>query len=151
MEKRTPQKQKQKQKHWHVYRGRRNTGAVYRNIIDAIDAIDAFDELLTGERTGSPAVWRECPAGGACLLVGRVRRRTARRPKNSPDLVHRALPIPVLIHGVARGADAIEGRWARENNVPVSEFPAQRHLHGFAARVQGTLCFTPGEPHRRGD
>ena len=69
MEKGTPQKQK----HWHVYRGRRNTGAVYRNIIDAIDA---FDELLTGERTGSPAVWRECPAGGACLLVGRVRRRT---------------------------------------------------------------------------
>ena len=67
MEKRTlqKQKQKQKQKHWHVYRGRRNTGAVYRNIIVAIDA---FDELLTGERTGSPAVWRECPAGGPCFL-----------------------------------------------------------------------------------
>ena len=48
MERSTPQKQKQK--HWHVYRGRRNTGAVYCNIIDAIDA---FDELLTGERTGS--------------------------------------------------------------------------------------------------
>ena len=57
MEKRTPRKRK----HWYVYRGRRNTGAVYRNIIDAIDA---FDELLTGERTGGPAVWRECPAGG---------------------------------------------------------------------------------------
>ena len=137
MEKRTPQKQKQKQKHWHVYRGRRNTGAVYRNIIDAIDA---FDELLTGERTGSPAVWRECPAGSQGPERGG--RRTARRLKNSPDLVHRALPIPVLIHGVARGADAVEGRWARENNVPVSEFPAQRYLHGFAAHA---VC-PPGRP-----
>ena len=133
MEKRTPRKQK----HWHVYRGRRNTGAVYRNNHRRLRRLRRAADRRTHRRPGRLA-----------RVPGR---RTARRLKNSPDLVHRALPIPVLIHGVARGADAIEGRWARENNVPVSEVPAQRHLHGFAARVQGTLCFTPGEPHRRGD
>ena len=34
-----------------------------------------------------------------------------------------------IIHGAARGADSLAGRYARQNNVPCQEFPAQWNTH----------------------
>ena len=39
----------------------------------------------------------------------------------------------VVIHGGARGADSLAGRWARENNVKEEVYPAKWNLYGRAA------------------
>lgn len=46
---------------------------------------------------------------------------------------HALEPFSVLIHGDARGADRMAGRWAKLNNIRVLEFPAQWVKHGKAA------------------
>jgi hypothetical protein len=40
---------------------------------------------------------------------------------------------PVVIHGAARGADSLAGRWAIEHNVHVEACPADWNRHGRAA------------------
>ena len=42
-------------------------------------------------------------------------------------------PITLLIHGGARGADSLAGRWAFDNEVPVSVFFADWNRHGKVA------------------
>ena len=49
------------------------------------------------------------------------------------DELKTSLPITEVVCGMAQGAD-MEGRhWARLNNIPVKEFPANWGLHGKAA------------------
>lgn len=43
--------------------------------------------------------------------------------------------IALLIHGGARGADAIANAWAHHRNVPVAVFAAEWHLHGKRAGI----------------
>lgn len=38
-----------------------------------------------------------------------------------------------IIHGAARGADAVAARWAERHNVPAMAFPANWKKHGKAA------------------
>ena len=35
-----------------------------------------------------------------------------------------------MIHGAARGADTLAGRWAQDRNIPVREFPAEWRVNG---------------------
>ena len=63
------------------------------------------------------------------------------------DLLHRELPISVLIHCAARGVDPLAGRWAWENNVAVRELLAQCNLHGRAGGPRrNRQMLVEGEP-----
>jgi hypothetical protein len=44
-----------------------------------------------------------------------------------------SLPIGLVIHGDARGADRLGGMWARQRGIAVKVFPANWNLHGRAA------------------
>lgn len=44
--------------------------------------------------------------------------------KNTLNRVHAKRPITLLIHGAARGADALAGRWADENGIECTPYPA---------------------------
>jgi hypothetical protein len=74
----------------------------------------------------------------------------ARRPPRSPKVVLvcggrnwcdyrltadvlEAVAPTVVVHGAARGADAMAGRWARENGVEERPYPANWRLHGRGA------------------
>ena len=41
--------------------------------------------------------------------------------------------ISLVIHGGARGADYLAGRWAEKNGIPVSVYPADWDANGAAA------------------
>lgn len=43
--------------------------------------------------------------------------------------LHRQHHFTHLIHGAARGADSLADRWARENNIPVTRYPAKWNTH----------------------
>ena len=47
----------------------------------------------------------------------------------------------VIIHGCARGADSLAGRWAFTNNIPIKHYPAKWDEYGKAAGVirNGTM------------
>ena len=49
--------------------------------------------------------------------------------------IHKEKPITVLIHGAAKGADALAGCWARENNIKEKQCPALWNTHGKAAGI----------------
>jgi hypothetical protein len=49
------------------------------------------------------------------------------------DRVHRVRGIAVVIHGGARGADAIAGIWAWRKRIEIKAYPADWHTHGRAA------------------
>lgn len=49
------------------------------------------------------------------------------------DGIHRARPIMHVVHGTARGADTMAGRWARTNGIAVTSYPADWKRHGKAA------------------
>ncbi len=49
--------------------------------------------------------------------------------KATLNKIHQETPITTLIHGAARGADSLAGRWAKETSVPVQEFPANWNAH----------------------
>ena len=49
--------------------------------------------------------------------------------------IHKEKPITVLIHGAAKGADALAGCWARENNIKEKQYPALWNTHGKAAGI----------------
>ena len=45
------------------------------------------------------------------------------------DRLHAERGFTTLIHGAARGADSMAGRWAKNAGIPVQEFPAQWRRH----------------------
>lgn len=49
------------------------------------------------------------------------------------DAVHRKHVVKLVIHGAARGADTLGGRWAQYNGIEVEKYPAQWGAHGKAA------------------
>lgn len=55
--------------------------------------------------------------------------------------------ITTVIHGGARGADALAGQWAREHNIPSVVFPAEWEKHGRAAGpIRNEEMLREGDP-----
>ena len=55
----------------------------------------------------------------------------------------------VLIHGAAKGADAMADRWAAENKVEVLRFPADWQAYGKSAGpIRNGLMIEQGDPDR---
>jgi len=53
-----------------------------------------------------------------------------------------------IIHGAARGADGLAGRWARERGQQVQEFPAEWDKYGKRAGfLRNTKMLQEGKPH----
>jgi hypothetical protein len=77
---------------------------------------------------------RLCTAGGLRVLVcGGRRYRDWRRVREVLRTIHDAMPIEMIIHGCAAGADALAERWAHLAGVPQAGFAAEWELHGKAA------------------
>lgn len=56
-------------------------------------------------------------------------------------------PITSLIHGGARGADTLAGKWAKANGVPVRVFPANWQEHGRGAgHIRNQQMLDEGKP-----
>ena len=49
------------------------------------------------------------------------------------DRLHKQTPITLIIHGAARGADALAGTWAILRDVPMTMYAANWLLYGKAA------------------
>ncbi len=49
------------------------------------------------------------------------------------DALAFGLGISLIIHGGARGADSLAGKYGREHGIPVSVYPADWNAHGRAA------------------
>lgn len=43
--------------------------------------------------------------------------------------------VTEIAHGCARGADTLAGEWAKANDVPVKEYPAEWSLYGRRAGI----------------
>jgi len=64
------------------------------------------------------------------------------------DKIHRERGITTLIHGGARGADAIADAWANYNNVEREEFCADwKHLGPRAGPIRNQRMIEDGKPH----
>jgi hypothetical protein len=64
------------------------------------------------------------------------------------DFVHRAMPITKLIHGGARGADTLAGRWAWAKGIPVEVFVADWDRYGKkAGSIRNGEMLEVGKPH----
>jgi hypothetical protein len=60
---------------------------------------------------------------------------------------HKALPIEVIIHGDARGADRMAGQWAKRQGIPVEVYPADWQRHGRAAgAIRNQQMLDEGKP-----
>lgn len=58
-------------------------------------------------------------------------------------------PVSTVIHGAARGADALADEWARARGVPVERFPADWTRHERAAGpLRNARMLTEGRPDR---
>ena len=66
------------------------------------------------------------------------------------DAIHRARPlrpITCIIHGGARGADSLAGKWAFERNVQVQVFMADWNAHRLGAGpIRNQKMIDEGEP-----
>lgn len=63
------------------------------------------------------------------------------------DALHGQMPVAVLIHGAARGADALAGEWAALRGVPVSAYPADWKSFGRAAgSIRNQTMLDDGRP-----
>lgn len=63
------------------------------------------------------------------------------------DRLHALRPIGVLIHGCARGADAIAAKWAFEHGISVNPFPADWSTHGKkAGPMRNEKMLAEGKP-----
>jgi hypothetical protein len=49
------------------------------------------------------------------------------------DAVHKATPITMVVHGAARGADALAGEWAASRGMAVKASPADWKRYGRSA------------------
>lgn len=69
---------------------------------------------------------------------------------NDYDLLKKTLDdfsIDTIIHGDARGADRLSGRYGEENNIPVLRFPALWDLHGKrAGPIRNAQMLREGNP-----
>lgn len=63
------------------------------------------------------------------------------------DRLHRLRGIALLIHGDARGADRIAGRWAEHNNVEVHAEPADWESFGKRAGFIRNRKMLELQPH----
>lgn len=57
----------------------------------------------------------------------------SRRMREVLNELHATSPITLLVHGGARGADSMAGRWAEARSIFVSSYPADWRRHGRAA------------------
>lgn len=63
------------------------------------------------------------------------------------DQYHAKHPIGTVIHGAARGADALADRWARSRGVNVQTFPADWRRHGKRAGfIRNDRMLAEGQP-----
>lgn len=63
------------------------------------------------------------------------------------DRLHALRPIGTVIHGCARGADAIAARWAFERGISVNPFPADWKTHGKkAGPMRNAKMLEEGKP-----
>jgi hypothetical protein len=71
---------------------------------------------------------------------------------NDYDLLERTLDgetITTLIHGAARGADTLAGRYGERRGLDVISFPANWDLHGKAAGpIRNIQMLSEGKPER---
>lgn len=69
---------------------------------------------------------------------------------NNRELLNRTLEqieIDTIIHGMARGADTLGGEYAKENNIPVLEFPALWSEYGKrAGPIRNAQMLKEGQP-----
>ncbi|WP_441235681.1 SLOG family protein [Bradyrhizobium sp. 930_D9_N1_4] len=64
------------------------------------------------------------------------------------DVAHMANPIVCLIHGAARGADALAADWALERDVLCNAYPADWGAHGnTAGPIRNRKMLEVGKPH----
>lgn len=49
------------------------------------------------------------------------------------DILHDKVTITTIVHGDAKGADSLAGKWAALWQIPVERYPANWTLHGRAA------------------
>lgn len=49
------------------------------------------------------------------------------------DRLHKARPITMVVHGGAKGADALAASWAASRGIPAQAFPADWKRHGRGA------------------
>lgn len=62
--------------------------------------------------------------------------------------VHSIYTITQIIHGAARGADTLAGRWARENKIPVRQHPADWNKYGKRAGfIRNQFMLDKEKPH----
>lgn len=55
--------------------------------------------------------------------------------------------VEVIIHGQARGADKLAGRWAKENDIPVEAYPADWDKYGKGAGpIRNQQMLDEGKP-----
>ncbi len=63
------------------------------------------------------------------------------------NIIKTHLPIEVIIHGCARGADTLAGQISEELNIPVDEFPADwDKYHKAAGHIRNQQMLTEGKP-----
>lgn len=46
------------------------------------------------------------------------------------DRLHAKRPVTLLVHGAAKGADTLSGRWARDRSIACTPYPPSRKLDG---------------------
>lgn len=72
------------------------------------------------------------------------------RTFNNKELLYDVLgqiEIDTIIHGMARGADALGGEYAKETGIPVLEFPALWAEHGKrAGPIRNARMLSEGQP-----
>lgn len=61
--------------------------------------------------------------------------------------LHGKYPIDVVIHGAARGADELAGRWAASNGIACDAYLADWDRHGKSAgMIRNTTMLREGKP-----
>lgn len=66
------------------------------------------------------------------------------------DAVHHRVPLAEVIHGAARGADYLAGKWARLRGVPEDAYPVDHRLDGpwpGAGAMRNLRMLREGKPH----
>ncbi len=78
-------------------------------------------------------------------LLSRTLHEVIQSTVKSPD--ENMYENTVIIHGCARGADSLAGRWAFTNNIPIKHYPAKWDEYGKAAgMIRNKVMLQEGEP-----
>jgi hypothetical protein len=63
------------------------------------------------------------------------------------DKIHSETPITRIIHGGARGADSLAGKWAESKTIPITVFHADWKTHKRAAgQIRNSIMLEEGNP-----